>query len=266
MSSSWTIAAASVRGSMHEKLGMPCQDVHLCRVIPSHDGRDLLFALASDGASSAARSEQGAALTVASFFEMFTGPAVATPTLSKITRTVVERWVRSLHDDVADLAREAGIGTREYSCTFVGAIAGPESTVCVQVGDGAIIGAAQPGGPYQCLTWPQHGRSSVSTFFVTGDDVLDRLVVNFINRPMNDLAVFTDGIEDIVLESEKKIPCQATVRRVFELLLPQEILTDTSQSSSLAAFLSSATIADRSTDDTTLVLARRLGQSIGTIS
>lgn len=255
--SSWTIAAASVRGPMHEQLGMPCQDAYLCRVVSSHDGRDVLFALASDGANSAAISEQGAALAVTSFFQAFAEPAALAPTLSTITPGAVERWVRSLQDDVSDLAREAGVSTREYSCTFVGAIARPESTLCIQVGDGAIVGATEPGSPYQCLTWPQHGRSAVLTFLATGDDAFNRLIVDFTAQPMNEVAVFTDGVEDILLERVRRTPSQANVRRVFQVLSLQKASSDTSRSSAATAFLSSPMITERTSDDTTLVVARR---------
>ena len=257
MMGSWTTTSASVRGLLHEKLGMPCQDAHLCRVISSSDGREVLFALASDGASSAARSEHGAALAVASFFEEFAEEAGMAPTLAAITREAVERWVYRLQAEIADLAREADIGVREYSCTFLGAIAGPERTVCVQVGDGAIVGARDAGGPYRCLTWPQHGRSSVSTFFVTGDDVLDRLVVDFIDQPMTAIAVFTDGIEDLVLDKDRRAARCRPLQPLFRHLSTEGPVADNFRRSFLAEFLSSTMATDISGDDKTLVLAQR---------
>lgn len=254
---SWTVAAACVRGLLHERLGMPCQDANLCRVISSDDGRDVLFALAADGASSAARSEHGAARAVASFFDEFAKEAKIAPALATITREAVERWVGRLQGEIAELAREACIGMREYSCTFLGAIAGPESTVCVQVGDGAIVGAPDPGGPYRCLTWPQHGRSSVSTFFITGDDGLDRLVVDFIDEPMTAIAVFTDGIEDLVLDKDRRTARPVPFQALFQALSTKSSMADHFRCSFAAEFLSSTMATDISDDDKTLVLARR---------
>ena len=56
--SRWHVAAASARGTSHEKTGQPCQDAHDWRILPD----DGLVVAVADGASSAALGQIGAML------------------------------------------------------------------------------------------------------------------------------------------------------------------------------------------------------------
>lgn len=49
----WRVAAASVRGTTHEKTGQPCQDAHCWEQLPE----SVLVAAVADGAGSAALGE-----------------------------------------------------------------------------------------------------------------------------------------------------------------------------------------------------------------
>ena len=62
----WHVVGASVRGTAHEKDDTPCQDAHDYRLLPNNT---LLVAVA-DGAGSADRSAEGAALAVAEILEV----------------------------------------------------------------------------------------------------------------------------------------------------------------------------------------------------
>src|SRR5258708_32385476 len=71
MAGAWRYAYASVAGTSHEKNGSPCQDAGSCRVVETIGGGPVLLAVASDGAGSARRSEEGARLAVELFLDDF---------------------------------------------------------------------------------------------------------------------------------------------------------------------------------------------------
>ncbi|HEY3342098.1 MAG TPA: protein phosphatase 2C domain-containing protein, partial [Anaerolineae bacterium] len=56
----WRVVGASVMGTSHQEMGTPCQDAHAYRVASTGE---LIVAIA-DGAGSASRSAEGAALVV----------------------------------------------------------------------------------------------------------------------------------------------------------------------------------------------------------
>ena len=258
----WKTAYASVIGTSHMRLGMPCQDASLSRVVQTIDGSEVLFAVASDGASSAWHAEAGAKLAVLSFFEEFGLRAANDSGLITFTRGAIESWIRRFQHEVAERSRMANMEMREFSCTFLAAIAGPRSAVCVQVGDGAIIGLTGAITDDVWITWPQKGKSRNSTFFLTGDDVFERTVVNVVPQPLQEVAVFTDGLENLFLD-----PCARTVRfrvlqPIFETVRGHEPASDGGQSPEIVNLLTSNIVNKSTDDDKSLVIATRLASCV----
>ena len=63
----WKYIWASAVGTSHSHTGAPCQDSSGCRVFTAGDGTRVLVAVASDGAGSAKRSEEGSSLACSLF-------------------------------------------------------------------------------------------------------------------------------------------------------------------------------------------------------
>jgi hypothetical protein len=102
------------------------------------------------------------------------------------------------------------------------------------------------------------GEFANTTNFVVSDNALDVLEVEHARRPIDEIALFTDGIENLVLHRGTK-----TVHDPFfnAVLKPVRDSTsvgyDESLSEKLKAYLSSPAFSERTDDDRTLLIATR---------
>jgi hypothetical protein len=148
---------------------------------------------------------------------------------------------------------------REYACTLLTAVVGEERGVFAQIGDGAIVYRDGPG--YTTAVWPQEGEHAGTTFFLTNPDFENWLTVRQLDRQVDDLAVFTDGLQPLALHYASRTVHVPFFAPMFESLRqrldPQELREP------LRLFLTSQPVTDRTDDDTTLVLATRRPPSDG---
>lgn len=254
----WRTAHASVVGTSHVKTGAPCQDASGCLVAEAPDGTELLLAVASDGAGTASRSDVGARLAVRTFLEVFGAAAKADPSLGIIDRAFVDDWLARFKDAIARLAAEEGHGVRDYSCTLLGAVVGPKSAAYVHIGDGAIIVGTEEPGDYTWVVWPQHGEYANQTHFLTQEDAAAALVFET-GPPVDEVAIFTDGIERLVLDLGANVVYSPAFRPIFSWLAQTEPERSGLPSEALVAYLGSDHINRRTDDDKTLVMATRAG-------
>lgn len=256
--SQWRIAAASVAGTSHLKLGTECQDNHACRVLADADGRTVVVLVASDGAGSASRAGEGSALActaleglVADYFER--GGCIA-----DIELDAARSWLKRVQTQIADRAAAQGLVPRDYACTLLAAILGEDAASFLQIGDGAIVVAADQAGEWTWVYWPQHGEYANTTNFVTDKNAEDFLAFGSSKGAIYEIAVFTDGIERLVLQFASK-----TVHAPFfdKMFVPVRALASdglsVELSKGLEEYLSSQAVCERTDDDKTLILATR---------
>jgi hypothetical protein len=219
-----------------------------------------MLAVVSDGAGSASRSADSSKLAVEEFINVFAPRVAEDPTLQNLDRLFFEDWLRDLRDRIEAMARRYGLDVREFACTFVAATLGPESTVCVQVGDGAIVGSGDEVGDYAWLTWPQHGEFANTTNFLTDHDVFETMQFEFIDRPLNEVAVFSDGIERLILDMRSRSVHSPSLWPIFKWLASTSpsLAKEMNPEPALEAFLGSARINERTDDDKTLVIGTRV--------
>lgn len=253
----WRTAYASVVGTSHAKTGAPCQDAGSCRVVQAHDGRDVLLAAVADGAGSAKRSEAGAALAVGMFLDEFGEAVVADPDLRGLDQAFVAAWLDRVRDGIAALADTEGLEPRDFACTFLAAVVGQSHLVCFQVGDGAIVVADQEVGDYCWVFWPQHGEFANTTNFITQERVEEVLVFERSQRSIQEIALFTDGIERLVLDLSAKSVHAPALRPIFDWLASTEPAASDGPAAALVAYLDSEHVSRRTDDDKTLVMATR---------
>ena len=103
------------------------------------NGSEVLIASIADGAGSAVHSAVGAERAVAAFHRAFADEARADPELAFLTEPRALAWLAALQADIAGVATEQGYASRDYACTFLGAIVGPSVATFIQIGDGAIV-------------------------------------------------------------------------------------------------------------------------------
>ena len=238
---------------------MRCQDAGRCDVLAAADGTEVLVASVSDGAGSAARSEHGARLAVESFQRVFGEAAQADPDLGFLEVGRARLWLADLQAEIARLADAEGCAPADYACTFLGAVLSATAAVFIQIGDGAIVVGDTADGfnGHAWIFWPQHGEFANSTFFVTMENAAELL--QFEKRAaVHELAMFSDGLERLILDMRARTVHSPSLRPVLAWLAGTEPCRDGAPCSVLTAYLGSANVNRRTDDDKTLVMATRM--------
>jgi hypothetical protein len=86
----------------------------------------------------------------------------------------------------------------------------------------------------------------------------EHLNITFTDSPFEEIALFTDGLQNLVLSFSQKKAHTGFFRPIFEALKKDTGLEFFGSSSHLSSFLLHREISERSDDDKTLVLAVRV--------
>ncbi len=253
---SWRVAAASVEGTSHTKHRGSCQDAMAVNIFSDGDGHEVLVIVVSDGAGSAARSDIGSSLVcsiVSEAVEVFL--AEGNP-VSDIGLGTARSWLPMIRDAIQDRAEADGEAVRDYACTLLVAVVGTKAAAIAQIGDGAIV--ISDGDGWAWAHWPQHGEYLNTTFFVTSDDAEGHLAFDLCQRRIDEISVFSDGIEGLVLHHATKTVFAPFFDRMMPAVRASEVDgLDRNLSGALAQYLASPVVCTRTDDDKTLVLATR---------
>lgn len=225
-------------------------------MLKTADGIEVLVAAVSDGAGTAERSDVGSALVVESFLERFAGAGVMFPDLRMIDRDFVDAWFDDVRDAIGTRAAQDDAEPHDYACTLLGAVVGPDAAAYVQIGDGAIVVSTSDASGYSWIFWPQHGEYANSTYFITQDGA-ERMLQFDVQPAMDEIAMFSDGIERLVLDMAARTVHGPAFRPIFEWLTSIEPDGSKAPSAGLVAYLGSDHVNRRTDDDKTLVMASR---------
>jgi hypothetical protein len=252
MSTPWKLLFDSVAGTSHQRRGEPCQDYSHGLVVAVGESSSLILACA-DGAGSAAHAEIGARLACLALVCRAAEALRNGLTVPEIG----ERHMRDWYDFARRrLSLEACIhdrDPRDYACTLLTAVVGDAGAVFAQVGDGAIV--YRTDGGYETATWPQSGEYVNTTFFLTGHDLDERLIVRSIAERVDEVALFTDGLQPLALHYASRTVHAPFFEPLFGSLHKYEhpeVLEEP-----LRTFLKSGSVIERIDDDKTLLLATR---------
>ncbi len=225
-------------------------------MVKKGDGTEVLVLAVSDGAGTAKRSDIGSALVVENFLERFAWAAALSSDLRPIDRDFVDEWFDDVRDAIGARAAQDGAAPNDYACTLIGAVVGPDVAAYVQIGDGAIVVSSEEASGYSWIFWPQHGEYANSTYFITQDGA-ERVLQFDVQPAMDEIALFSDGIERLVLDMTAKTVHGPAFRPIFEWLAGTEPDRSGAPSLGLLAYLASDHINRRTDDDKTLVMATR---------
>ncbi len=253
----WNTAYSSVIGTSHKKTGIPCQDASSCRVIQSPDGHHVLLAAVSDGAGSASHSDIGSSLTVEHFIHYFSTLAIQDSSLNSITKEVCLNWLNTLNDKIIDLATTRDLNSNDFICTLVSAIIGKESAIFLQIGDGAIVISEIASEEYGYIFWPQHGEFANQTHFLFQENTAETIQFVSINRKFESIALFSDGIERLILDFSTQEVFAPALQPIFKWLQESKLGHNDCPSHVLTAYLQSPHINNRTDDDKSLIMAVR---------
>lgn len=258
----WRYAFASVVGASHAKLALACQDASDCRVLETAGGDPVLVAVVSDGAGSASRAEVGARLACS----LFTGEMAALLEsgggVRDMSREFVRRWLTRFQNEVALRAEADGLAPREFACTILAAAVAEDGAAFFQIGDGAIVTSSlDDPGEYCWVFWPQRGEYENTTSFATDATAAAALAYEFLPARIEELALFSDGMQRLALHFQSQTVHGPFFRAMFRPLDTDARGEMAGLSASLAAFLASPKVTDRTDDDKTLILATRRAPS-----
>jgi serine/threonine protein phosphatase PrpC len=247
----WRAAAASVRGTSHEKSGTACQDSHSLLTLPEN----VLLAAISDGAGSASRSEIGSELAARTAIEnlhRWCALPAPWPATDAEWSNVMRAAMEAARNAVEREAEIQGVSSRDMAATLIVLLATPCFVVAGQIGDGAAV-VADAENNLTALTTPQSGEYLNETTFLVSPRAVEQAQTTVWRGRATFLAAFSDGLQMLALRMSDGTPHAPFFTPLFRFLQDQQDMGEAGQQ--LNAFLTSPRITQRADDDLTLLLA-----------
>lgn len=253
----WCWVGASSVGTSHISVGEGCEDSAAC--LECEAGHEpFLIAAVSDGAGSAEFANIGSRLVVRGFIRATTNFIQNGGSVAGITQEVGREWIDGIRDRIFVAAHRVSAPPRDFAATLVGVVAGNDRLVICHVGDGGCVIRDHTTSEWIVPSWPAHGEYASSTYFVT-DDPEPKLRVVHTEGEFDDIAIFSDGIERLVLDFAAKTAFGRFFDRMFAPLKADRPGRDRALSRSLRSYLDSKVVTERTDDDKTLLMARKVG-------
>lgn len=253
----WRAVATSVTGKSHDRTKTPCQDSHRLEVLTEQG--PIVVLIASDGAGSASRSEEGSARACQELCDNVRLYIEEGGKLKDVTRELASLWVENAAEAVQQAADQEGKPLREFACTLLAAMVSEDHALFMQIGDGAIVFWGHGEDDWCIASWPQHGEYLNTTRFLT--EPASRQAFEFTSAavPIYEVAVFTDGIESLVLHYATQTVHSPFFDGMFPAIRALEHPGFNARlSDQLSLYLASPAITERSDDDVTLLMASRM--------
>lgn len=251
----WEWVSGSATGTSHLRINRGCDDAGAC-IFVAGKSESALVAVCSDGAGSAQQSAIGSRIIVRAFCRSVRSYLQGGGTLIGLSREVASDWLDDMRGRIGAISKSVDLTPRDFAATIVGCIVGDKATKVLHVGDGAAVYRTTDSEEWTVGSWPAHGEYASTTYFVT-DDPEPAFQLNEIEGTVSEIAVFTDGIEHLVLNFSTRSAFPPFFNQMFSGFRSDGIGKNRKLSRHLSSYLSSPSICDRTDDDKTLLLARR---------
>lgn len=245
----WRVVAATAAGTSHVERGEACQDRYWAGVLATPEPVVSLWV--ADGAGSAVSGAEGAALAVAAAHGTVE-ERVAEGSI-QLTGSFAAEILRRVRELIAFDAATFDAPLRDYATTLLGLVSVGQSTLVVQVGDGAVV--VDCGEGLELALHPPVFEYANATHFVTDDEAVDRLRCRVLNGRVLKAALLSDGLQALALDLASWTPYRPFFDPLFSVLLSVRVEQEAELPNALGAFLNSPAVNDRTDDDKTLVLA-----------
>lgn len=250
----WKILTVRVPGSSHREVGRGTDDRVSVRQLATSRGHNLVLAV-SDGAGSASHGGDGAAIAVQHFVEHYVGHRQSTEVSAEESRHFAFTATSHARMGLEEHAQE-NLGTlRPYACTIIGVAVSQDMLTVAQIGDGAAVFAV--GDQIQCARTGARGEYINETFFLTGSDWHQRLRTQTFELRADWVAVFTDGVEQLAIESATGTPTAGFFDPIVRALEEADDDEMESIEAAVERLFTSQRVTTRTDDDLTLVIAIR---------
>ncbi len=252
MKSNWKVIRASVIGTSHQENNSECQDCCWADRIEIND-KDYLVAIVSDGAGSALKGAKGSELACEILIKSIT--ASIKQQNNSLSEANIIPWIKAIRKKIGEVGKENHLTPRDYACTLLCAIIAENSALFFQIGDGAMV--ISQSNHFSTVFWPDSGEYANSTYFVTDNNAFDNLRISKIETKINEIALFSDGLQHLALSYDSKLPHTPFFEPMFKILRNRKETNCDDLDEQLKTFLNSKAINARTDDDKTLVLASR---------
>ncbi|MBD9597666.1 protein phosphatase 2C domain-containing protein [Ensifer sp. ENS05] len=255
MTNSWRWAGARSIGTSHVKSGTACQDFICAKLFIRPEGQ-IMAAVVSDGAGSASHAEIGSKLVCLSFLRACREFLIAKP-LDELVEEDVWEWLDEVREAINAKANSLALRPRDFASTLVAVLAGPATSIMVHIGDGAVVWRKPGTEEWEVPSWPYHGEYASTTVFVT-DDPQPKLSYFRMDESIQEFALFSDGIERLVLEQATRSAHAPFFNRMLAPLRSSDVVgPDKHLSTALRDYLDSPGVCERTDDDKSLILGVR---------
>jgi hypothetical protein len=257
MSNSWRWAMARSIGTSHASSELDCQDFALCIELDSVAGKTLV-AVVSDGAGTASHATSGAKMVCTTFLRVVADRLRSGWAIGSSCEEEVLAWLDAVRDRIYTFSQTRGLQPRDCAATLVGMVICPQSSLLVHVGDGAAALRLKGTSNWIVPSWPYHGEYASTTAFVTDDPMPAPQAIVLPNR-IDRMAIFSDGLERLVLDYAKKEAYQPFFEAVMQPIIASRAKGwDHQLSKALESYLGSKQVCDRTDDDKSLILGVRV--------
>ncbi|MDA0590547.1 MAG: PP2C family serine/threonine-protein phosphatase [Planctomycetota bacterium] len=258
MQPEWKWVSGSVVGTSHAGDELPCQDSNLAGV-EDLDGQACFVSCVADGAGSAKHSDVGSATACRTFRSLVSDHGWRLSELDPSDfavsfEGVAVTWCRQIRSSIECEAERLNVPVRQLACTFLAAIVFDNIAGFIQIGDGAIV--VQKKDISGVVVWPQSGEYANTTNFLTDEDFQLNLECHIVPGKIDQLALFSDGLERLILKFVDKTVHAPFLMPLFAKL--REVKNSSDLVGPLGNFLGSSEVNSRTDDDKTLSLAVRV--------
>jgi hypothetical protein len=235
---------------------LECQDRAGCLTFETRSG-PVIVAVVSDGAGSAEKGAYGASIVCSEFHRRAGAYLRSNGALAEIDAELTADWIDSIRDRISVAALSAARRPRDYAATLVALMANKQHGVVVHVGDGAVVVRRRDTHEWSVPSWPFHGEYASTTRFIIDDPEAQFTLVH-VDSAIDRFALFSDGIENLVLDHQKRTAPASFFER---LLQPVATWEGTGRSRKLSKhlrdYLGSEKVCEATDDDKTLILGAR---------
>jgi hypothetical protein len=249
--SKWVVVGASVQGTSHAKISLPCQDAHAYKVVND----SIIIAAVADGLGTAIYSQAGSQLAAAS------AVAYLEQELDKAIPRDADTWIQLVRESFLSAcarleheARKNQAALRDYSTTLILAVLTNDWLVTGHIGDGAAVASLEEGG-LVLISLPQNEEYVNVTFPLTMPDMVNVAEFKACPAKVKALALMSDGMQRVSIRTADNTPHQPFFEPLFRQLPGVKDMHKASQN--LAEFMASERICSHTDDDKTLILIGR---------
>ncbi len=250
----WKSIGRSSIGTSHIQSGKNCEDAISYKII-NHNDSEIMLCIVSDGAGSAKYAEQGSQLVTKESIEYLSKILLEGRIINTVT---ILALAEHLYDQLKEKAINNEVHINEFSCTYLGCILYSDRSILFQIGDGIIVQSDEFGN-YSCVWIPQNGEYSNTTNFLIDDANFGNLHVKELDNPIDEIAITTDGLQNLILKYDSNEIHQPFFTSLFKWLRMAKADKDIEiLDRKLNDYLNSDLINSKTDDDKTLFLATRL--------